>query len=233
MEKVGTKGSRGAESAADQSRNTVASAAKKGGKNRRLTQEERTAISDKRMFDAAMQLISEQGAHRTTLKDICEKAGYSRGLANYRFGSKDAFFDRLISDFNHAWTEKLLRHVGNKTGLPAVLAAVDAFEQFVLEHGNYMRGRYIIMYESIATENILHSRLRANHKAYQDDIQKWVSEGVREGSVCGDIDADSFASYYCSFIFGTVYQWLVNHAQIDISKTCEFFRKQVRKTLSP
>jgi AcrR family transcriptional regulator len=42
---------------------------------RRLTQAERTALSDTRMFNAAMQLISEQGANRTTLKDICEQAG--------------------------------------------------------------------------------------------------------------------------------------------------------------
>ena len=47
----------------------------------RRTQAERTALSDARMFDAAMQLIVEQGTHATTLKAVGERAGYSRGLA--------------------------------------------------------------------------------------------------------------------------------------------------------
>ncbi len=83
------------------------------GQNKKVrrTQEERTALSDKRMFDAAMELICEQGAYRTTLKEVCEKAGYSRGLANYRFGSKDAFFDQLIGHFNRAWKEQLEKTV--------------------------------------------------------------------------------------------------------------------------
>jgi len=52
------------------------------------TQAERTAISDRAMLDAAIDLILEHGTDKTTLAAIGEKAGYSRGLATYRFGSK-------------------------------------------------------------------------------------------------------------------------------------------------
>lgn len=68
------------------------------------------------MFNAAMQLISEQGATRTTLKDICERAGYSRGLATYRFGSKDNFLQELLTHFNHAWVDQLRSHLEGKRG---------------------------------------------------------------------------------------------------------------------
>ncbi|MEJ2533610.1 MAG: TetR family transcriptional regulator, partial [Halioglobus sp.] len=50
----------------------------------RMTQAERTALSDQRMFEAAIRLINERGTQKTTLKDIGELAGYSRGMANYR-----------------------------------------------------------------------------------------------------------------------------------------------------
>jgi len=40
------------------------------------------------MADAAVALICERGAAATTLSDIGVLAGYSRGLASYRFGSK-------------------------------------------------------------------------------------------------------------------------------------------------
>ena len=36
----------------------------------RMTQAERSALSDKRMFDAAVELINERGTQKTTLKEI-------------------------------------------------------------------------------------------------------------------------------------------------------------------
>ena len=53
-----------------------------------LTQDERAARSDARMGDAAVSLICERGAAGTTLTDVGMRAGYSRGLASARFGSK-------------------------------------------------------------------------------------------------------------------------------------------------
>jgi len=75
----------------------------------RRTQAERTALSDARMFDAAMQLIVEQGTHATTLKAVGERAGYSRGLASSRFGSKDALFGQLVPPFNTSLTQELAK----------------------------------------------------------------------------------------------------------------------------
>ena len=55
----------------------------------RRTQAERTARSDAQMLDTAIKLICEYGTERTTLKAVGETAGYSRGLAGSRFGSKE------------------------------------------------------------------------------------------------------------------------------------------------
>ena len=64
---------------------------------RRLTQAERTEISDSRMLDAAVSLIVEQGPAGTSLKEVGMLAGYSRGLAGQRFGSKDALFAFVLT----------------------------------------------------------------------------------------------------------------------------------------
>ena len=63
------------------------------------TQAERTALSDQKMFEMAIELVNERGTAKTTLKDIGEGAGYSRGLASYRFGSKDGLWMELFARF--------------------------------------------------------------------------------------------------------------------------------------
>ena len=53
----------------------------------RLTQAERTEISDNRMLEAAVELIVDRGPAATSLKEVGLKAGYSRGLAGRLGGS--------------------------------------------------------------------------------------------------------------------------------------------------
>lgn len=203
------------------------------GKRRRLTQAERTALSDTRMFNAAMMLISEQGANRTTLKDICELAGYSRGLANYRFGSKEAFLQELLRHFNQAWADQLRSYTEGRRGIDAFLHAVDALENFLCEYHRYMRGGYIIWYESIGGDSEVKRQLSRNHAAYRRDVQRWIEQGVAEGSVNPGVDSGHFATFYCSFVFGTIYQWLVSPEAIDLSTFFEYFRGVVRGQLTP
>ena len=204
----------------------------RGGKQRRLTQAERTALSDTRMFNAAMMLISEHGANRTTLKDICEQAGYSRGLANYRFGSKEVFLQELLKHFNRAWVDQLSSYTDGRSGLDAFLHAVDALEHFLSEYHRYMRGGYIIWYESIGGDNEVRRQLKRNHEAYRRDVKLWLQQGVAEGTVLASVDAENFATFYCSFVFGTIYQWLVNPEAIDLASFFAYFRNTVRDQLA-
>jgi AcrR family transcriptional regulator len=195
----------------------------------RRTQAERTALSDARMFDAAMQLIVEQGTHATTLKAVGERAGYSRGLASSRFGSKDALFGQLVLHFNTSWTRELANKVGTRGGAHACLAALHAVEDFLSSHSTYMQAMYILWFESISTHNDVRDHLAAYHKIYRDDVAHWVEEGISCGEIDADVDAECYAFGFCSFIFGTVYQWLVAPNNLDLSKQFEAFRRLTLK----
>ncbi|HEX7034569.1 MAG TPA: TetR/AcrR family transcriptional regulator [Pseudomonadales bacterium] len=203
------------------------------GNRRRLTQAERTALSDTRMFNAAMQLISQQGANRTTLREICETAGYSRGLANYRFGSKDNFLQELLKHFNHAWVEQLRAYTDGKRGRDAFMAAIDALENFLAEYDRYMRGSYTIWYESIGGENAIKAQLAENHRRYRADVELWMREGIEQGTVRADLDVENFAFLYVTFVSGTIYQWLVAPESVKLKSVFEYFRGIVRRELSP
>ena len=91
------------------------------GTGTRRTQAQRTALSDQLMLEAAIKLINERGTQKTTLKEIGELAGYSRGLANYRFGSKDGLLQELFSRFDDRWKNHLetlsLIHISEPTRL--------------------------------------------------------------------------------------------------------------------
>ena len=197
----------------------------------RLTQVERTALSDGRMFEAAMHLIVEHGTHNTTLKEVGERAGYSRGLASNRFGSKETLFGYLVRDFNEKWAAELRRFVGKNTGLAAVEGALDAVEFFILNRSTQMQAMYILWFESISSYPHVRRRLAANHIAYRLDTVRWLSQGIAEGTVRSSVDAESFAVEFSAFIFGLVYQWLANPSAINLHRVMQHYRDNTIRRL--
>ncbi len=202
-------------------------------RKRRRTQAERTALSDARMLDAAKQLIIEQGTHATTLKAVGERAGYSRGLASNRFGSKDALFTQLVLRFNRSWTQELANKVGGRTGTHACLAALDAVEGFLSNHSEYMQVMYILWFESISSHNDVRNHLAAYHEIYRRDVAHWVREGIESGEIAASVDAECYAFQFCSFIFGTIYQWLVAPDSVDLPKQFDAYRRATRHAFAP
>jgi AcrR family transcriptional regulator len=199
---------------------------------KRKTQAERTALSDGRMHEAAIELICESGTHRTTLKEIGERAGYSRGLASNRFGSKEALFATLIHDFNARWAVELERHLAGRTGLSAIVAALESVEDFLVEQSQYMKAMYILWYEAIGSHSDVRAKLSEHHHAYRRDVRRWVEEGIAERSIRPHLDADRFAVQFCSFIFGTIYQWLVSPDSIDVRQTFADYKQIVHELLA-
>ena len=96
----------------------------------RLTQVERKEISDAKMLEAAVDLIVERGAGQVTLKDVGEKAGYSRGLAGYRFGNREGLFDFVLRSVGDEWLGELTQVTANSFGYQAIAAALDAHIKF-------------------------------------------------------------------------------------------------------
>lgn len=198
----------------------------------RRTQAERTALSDARMFNAAIELINERGTQKTTLKDIGERAGYSRGLAHSRFGSKEGFMDQLFTRFDGRWKGHLDGYVRGKTGLEAVKAAARSLRDFLAEESGYMRAMYVLWYESLGHESAMREKLAAHHRVYREDATRWIQDGIDSGEVDPRIDAEQFALQYCAFVFGVVYQWLVNADAVDLDALFAHYEMTIERALA-
>lgn len=198
----------------------------------RMTQAERTALSDARMLKAAQELIAEHGTHNTTLREVGERAGYSRGLASNRFGSKEGLFSQLVLDFNRRWAEELSRTVGDSTGLPALAAALKTVEFYLINRPAEMRALYILWFESMSSHDEVRQRLALNHKAYRRDAERWVREGIQEGTIRKTVDAKTFAVEFSSLIFGLIYQWLIDADSIDVPAVFARYQRNVVEQLA-
>lgn len=197
------------------------------------TQAERTAISDRAMIDAAIELIIERGTEKTTLQAIGERAGYSRGLATYRYGSKAGLYDEVCKSISRRWLDYLKKGVGTRVGIDAMCAALDAFFRFVSDSPRDARVLQIL-YCGAASPRSEYRHTSVNiHQRQQDDVAAWLRSGIQQGTVRKDIDPKSVAVQYIAYISGMTYLWLINPSAVEFRKANDDMKKHLRITLSP
>ncbi|WP_032917888.1 TetR/AcrR family transcriptional regulator [Streptomyces rimosus] len=58
----------------------------------------RRGATRRKLFDAAVTLIAEQGFSATTVDEIAERAGVAKGTVYYNFASKNVLYEELLRD---------------------------------------------------------------------------------------------------------------------------------------
>src|SRR5579859_1200062 len=74
---------------------------------KRLTREDRRDRTTQHLLDAARKLIAKRGLSDTSLEDIAEEAGYTRGAFYSNFSSKRDLFIELLRRDHAAANEQL------------------------------------------------------------------------------------------------------------------------------
>lgn len=175
----------------------------------RLTQEERTELSDRRMIECAVQLIVARGISGTKLTDVGLHAGYSRGLAAMRFGTKAGLLSRVARHVTSNWLAHLRAAVGQKTGLAAVLAAVDAQERAIVETPAEMRALYAIFFQSADPSAEYRVDVARTLAAQRRDLANWFREARDAGEILPGLNPARVAKQVLSSMIGVVYQWVM------------------------
>lgn len=180
----------------------------------RMTQAERTELSDKRMLDAAVELISSVGPAATSLKEVGMKAGYSRGLAGQRFGSKDHLFAFVLRHVGEVWLSHLKDATTDASGLAAIHQALDEHYQFCVDAPLQVRAFYTLWFESVNAGSELAGIIGNIHQRRHQDVVSWI---VSDPAIVETTKstADDIAGQFCASVIGIVYYWLANPSELE------------------
>lgn len=179
---------------------------------KRLTQAERRDVSERLLVEATLSVVAHGGVGAATFDAIGRAAGYSRGLATQRFGSKQGLIDAVIA-YLHARRAELLDadHVADMPPLEAVLYYADSHLR-LLDHQDSGRAYFMLLAGAVADASALQSAFAASH----DRVRGWLAERVRAGQSAGSIragvDPDGAALMIGSLLLGVSMQWLADPA---------------------
>lgn len=174
----------------------------------RRSHAERTDESDRLMLDAAVELINERGPDGTTLKEVGERAGYSRGLAGYRFGSKQGLFEFVVRSVGEDWLARLTEVTQGLRGIAALQAAVQAHSQMCLENSAAIRAFYMLWLASVSPGAETLKIIQGIDHRRRQDVATWVREARNASQADVGLNELDIADQFSAAIIGIAYHWL-------------------------
>jgi AcrR family transcriptional regulator len=196
----------------------------------RRTQIERRNASERALLDAAVRLFARKGVHETSLADIGAEAGYSRGLANHRFGSRAVLVERLATRTQRVFVAGLSEP---EADAEAIVAIADAYLDRVSSGEEEGRAFFVMWGASFPKESSLREVFVADDARFRDGIEALVRAGQQRGTVRADADPIGFATVFVALLRGIGAQVLVDPGGVDLEAARATCERMVRTILAP
>jgi AcrR family transcriptional regulator len=199
------------------------------GRRLRRTQADRREAAEGALLDAALSLISARGVKGTTLGDVGEAAGYSKGIAAHYFKTKDRLLQATAEYVNEQFARALARE-SSKPGLETLLRFVDlSCSPRRLESS---RAMYLMQKEAIFDTSGLNNIFKKYNRRALKQIEDEIRAGIANGEIRNDANPKIEAAMLLALTRGARTQWLLAPDELNLLKVKADLRDFVRHNLA-
>lgn len=177
-----------------------------GASAAKLTQPERSELSTQRLIEAALSIAAKEGVSAVTFEAIGKRAGYSRGLATQKFGSKKGLVAAVINHLHELRGESFSElHPRGLSGLKGLIAYVEMHLAAI--HGDPEGAAYFLLLAGAVAERADTRELfAASHERAKQAMMRFMALGERDGSIRPLPDREASALAVGSLIVGIAIQ---------------------------
>ena len=159
-----------------------------------------------RLFEAAVELIAEQGFSATTVDDIALRAKVAKGTVYYNFASKTALFEELLRHGIGLLTDEFRAAVEGLPPREAVAALVRAQLEYIRRYRAFAQ---LLLSEMWRTNREWQQTLMLLREQAIGAIAETVQAGVDSGDLPDDLDVRVASSALFGVGLVVAVDWLV------------------------
>lgn len=175
-----------------------------------------------RIVSAAWKLFYEQGYDDTTVEEIVEESGTSKGSFYHYFSGKDALLSSLSDLFDDKYQELI----------PTLDENMDSFEKLM-----YLNQELFLMIDNSVSLDLVarmyssqlvtagEKHLMDHNRLYYKLLRQIVSEGQKKGELREDATVNEIVKAYALCERALIYDWCISNGDYSLS--------QYAKTMMP
>jgi TetR/AcrR family transcriptional regulator, acrAB operon repressor len=186
----------------------------------RRTKEE-AEITRQKIIEAGLRLFSRQGVSATSLVEIANSTGVSRGAVYWHFKNKWELFEAILSRYSARIDE--LAGAGQRESESDPLGRLSELLQFlfvnVATQEDFRNIFKIILQERfLRREQEVPERIRELIDKSLEDKIRTLENARRKGQLPADLDVQAGARVIHMMVEGYVQNWLMNPGEYDLSE---------------
>jgi TetR/AcrR family acrAB operon transcriptional repressor len=178
-----------------------------------------------RILDAAERLFSDRGVSRTSLEDVAQAAGVTRGAVYWHFRDKSDLFAAMVNRVTLPMEEMVAR--SSDDGIADPLAslkhcAVTALKRTATDP-QCRRVFDVVTHkcEYLGEMAGVKRRISSIQKGCVDRAERAIRNAVRRGQLPASVNARLAAIGLDAMLFGLISNWLTNHEYVALERHAE------------
>ena len=167
-------------------------------------------MSDRRsaILDAAITVIARRGVRGLRVEQVAAEAKVAVSLLYYYFDNRNGLVRATLEHANER-AAATVRPTGHATVTGREKAEASLLAE--LDDGDHVRDTSVVWGEVLASavfEPELRDQLREASQTWSNLVANAIEEGVQDGSIRGDVDADACAERLTALVDGLSARWL-------------------------
>ncbi len=155
------------------------------------------------ILDTAEQIIQEKGCRQTTMQDIIDRSGLSKGAIYHYVSGKNELFGQILKTKMDGMNESFKRSVSetpNGEATPPIRMIAEAIQRNT--DRNAVTNK-IFTYLLSQTDNPkIEAMMNELHRFNLELSRRWIETGQQAGAIPREIDAAKMAGLFIVFSYG-------------------------------
>ena len=177
----------------------------------RRTQAERRAETERRVLQAAVELVDEQGVGALTLAAVGTRAGYSRGIVTHHFGNRRALMEALARSLQ----DLVPAAPAGLPGIDRVIAQIDLYLRTLQDSPRDARVFSMLWAEAAAGDPDLRPVFADRDTDFRASFARSLHAAIADNSL-RPLDPDAVATWIVGQLRGIALQRVLTPGEIDL-----------------
>jgi len=174
-------------------------------------------------------LFLRKGFKGTTIQEITDSVGVSKGAFYWYFNAKDELLNTIIEHYEHIFIDEIIKTVLEAEGSPLqkLRYAHKFATEFAYANRNLCVGFLTIAAEMVGSGTEAEAKIRNIYARYRSFYKTLLREGKAQGVIRADIDTDLISHVINAIHNGMLLEWYLYYedGQVDARKFAIAYRE--------
>jgi len=187
-----------------------------------------------KIIESAIDLFSKKGFNFTSIADIANSTGITKGAIYHHFENKDAIFYAVLEGVRHLWREKVLRDLlGKSNAIDRLTTLFENHACIIEEQENIC---LVLSGLVMEMDNVNDEFISALEEIFSDLtllIERIIERGQKKGEIRTDLESHLIALNLVGIMEGSAIPWILNRTKISYNEYSRTQTKIVINGLKP